>query len=227
MAIPFRAMRSGSRTQGVWGINFSRRIRRKNEVDFWAPVPRAYALTRLSLAGNLTGLPATTGGRDLRVTPYVLGRTERDPGGSSFAQGAAGGADVKLGLTRGLTLDLTANPDFAQVEADEQQVNLTQFSQFFPEKRDFFLENSGEFYIGDTPRNSRISTAPTGDEDLLLFFSRRMGLAPDGGPVGIDGGARITGHVAGMEVGALGLCSGARTSDSCSCNAVRSRIAPT
>ena len=195
----------GRGTHGVWGVNFSRRIRRNNEVDFWAPVPRAYALTRLSLAGNLAGLPAATGGRDLRITPYVLGRTVRDVGGAGFAQKAAAGADVKLGLTRGLTLDLTANPDFAQAEADEQQVNLTQFSQFFPEKRDFFLENSGEFYVGDTPRNTRIAQAPTGDEDLLLFFSRRMGLAPDGGPVGIDAGARITGHVAGMEVGALAL----------------------
>lgn len=204
MAIPFHAIRSGS-ASGLWGVNFSRRIRRNNEVDFWAPVPRAYALTRLSLAGNLVGLPASSGGRDLRITPYVLGSTVRDTGGLHYTGRGAGGADLKLGLTRGLTLDLTANPDFAQVEADEQQVNLTQFSQFFPEKRDFFLENSGEFYIGDTPRNSRISTAPAGDEDLLLFFSRRMGLAPDGGPVGIDGGARLTGHFAGLEIGALGL----------------------
>ena len=212
MAIPFRAIRSGGTSAGLWGVNFSRRIRRNNEVDFWAPVPRAYALTRLSLAGNLVGLPATTGGHDLRVTPYLLGSTVRDTGGLHYAGHAAGGVDAKLGLTRGLTLDLTANPDFAQVEADEQQVNLTQFSQFFPEKRDFFLENSGEFYIGDTPRNSRISTAPMGDEDLLLFFSRRMGLAPDGEPVGIDGGARITGHFAGLEIGALGLRT--RTRDS-------------
>ncbi len=146
-------------------------------MDFWAPVPRAYALTRLSLAGDLVGLPASTGGRDLRVTPNVLGRTVRDIGGAGFAQKGDAGVDLKLGLTRGLTLDVTANPDFAQAEADEQQVNLTQFSQFFPEKRDFFLENSGEFYVGDTPRNTRIAQAPRGDEDLLLFFSRRMGLA--------------------------------------------------
>ena len=205
MAIPFRAIRSGAGTHGVWGVNFSRRIRRRNEVDFWAPVPRAFALTRLSLAGDLVGLPASTGGRDLRVTPYVLGRTVRDIGGTDFVQKGDGGVDVKLGLTRGLTLDVTANPDFAQAEADEQQVNLTQFSQFFPEKRDFFLENSGEFYVGDTPRTARIAQAPRGDEDLLLFFSRRMGLASDGGPVGIDGGVRLTGHVAGMGVGALAL----------------------
>ena len=204
MAIPFHAIRSES-ASGLWGINFSRRIRRNNEMDYWAPVPRAYTLSRLSLAGNLVGLPGSTGGRDLRITPYVLGSTVRDIGGLHYSGHGAGGADLKFGLTRGLTLDLTANPDFAQVEADEQQVNLTQFSQFFPEKRDFFLENSGEFYIGDTPRNTRITTAPQGDEDLLLFFSRRMGLAPDGGPVGIDAGARVTGHFAGLEIGALGL----------------------
>src|SRR4030095_13404913 len=102
------------------------------------------------------------------------------------------GADLKYGLTGGLTLDVTAHPEFAQAEADEQQVNLTQFSQFFPEKRDFFLENSGLFYVGDAARNNRVNPTPTPDEDLLLFFSRRIGLDESGRPVAIIGGAAVT-----------------------------------
>jgi len=204
MAIPLRTLRS-ARGAPLWGINFSRRIRRNNEVAFWAPIPRAYALSRVSLAGNLLGVRQIGGGRDLRVTPYVLGRTVRETGGPAFDETADVGADIKLGVSNGLTLDLTLNPDFAQVEADVQQVNLTQFSQFFPEKREFFLENSGLFYIGDTPRNTRVSTAPRGDEDLLVFFSRRMGLAADGRPIPIDGGARLTGQEGSSQVGTLFL----------------------
>ncbi|MEJ2238726.1 MAG: DUF5916 domain-containing protein [Gemmatimonadales bacterium] len=205
MQIPFRVLRSTSTTGGRWGINFSRRIRRNNEVVFWAPVPRAYALTRVSLAGDLVGLPTSTGNRDLRITPYVLGETVRDIGEPSFDERVTAGGDLKYGLTRGLTLDLTVNPDFAQVEADEQQVNLTQFSQFYPEKRDFFLENSGIFYIGDTPRNTRLSTQPTGRENLIMFFSRRIGLGPDGRPTGINGGVRVTGKEGEFQVGALAM----------------------
>ena len=142
MEIPFRSIRSAA-AGDVWGINFSRRIRRNNEIAFWAPVPRSYGLTRLSLAGTLSGLPETrSAGRDLRFTPYALANTVRGTGGPSFDSELQGGFDVKWGLTRGLALDLTVNPDFAQVEADVQRVNLTQFSLFFPEKRRFFLENS-------------------------------------------------------------------------------------
>ena len=205
MAIPLASIRSAKGDDRTWGINFSRRIRRNNEVVFWAPIPRAYALTRLSLAGNLANLGNVKGGRDLRVTPYVAGKTVREMGGPAFDENANVGIDAKYGLTNGLTLDLTVNPDFAQAEADVQQVNLTQFSQFFPEKRDFFLENSGLFYLGDTPRNTRVSTAPRGNEDLLLFFSRRMGLAADGKPIPIDGGLRLTGREGGVEVAALAL----------------------
>ncbi len=203
MSIPFRALRFNEGGDRVWGINFSRRIRRKNEIDFWSPVPRAYNLARVSLAGNLTGLPSSSSGRDLRIKPYVAGRTVRETGGSDFEAKGDVGADLKYGVTRGLTLDLTVNPDFAQAEADEQQVNLTQFSQFFPEKREFFLENSGVFYVGDAARNNRVVLTPTPDEDLLLFFSRRIGLADDGREIPIIGGARLTGNAAGFGIGAL------------------------
>jgi hypothetical protein len=203
MAIPFRALRFDPQSGGTWGVNFSRRIRRKNEITFWSPVPRAYNLNRVSLAGNLTGLPTTRPGRDLRVKPYALGRTLRETGGASFGRDMEFGGDLKFGLTSGLTLDATANPDFAQVEADEQQVNLSQFSQFFPEKREFFLENSGIFYVGDAARNNRVRLTPTPDEDLLLFFSRRIGLTRDGREIPILGGVRLTGQAAGVTLGAM------------------------
>ena len=214
IAIPFRSLRFNGGSDQRWGINFSRRIRRKNEIDFWSPVPRAYNLMRASLAGDLTGLNTGAVGRDLRVKPYVAGSTVRELGGPKFRQTEDVGVDLKYGVTPGLTLDVTVNPDFAQVEADEQQVNLTQFSQFFPEKREFFLENSGMFYVGDAARNNRVSTAPTPDEDLLLFFSRRVGLTSDGRAVTIPAGVRMSGSAAGFGIGALSMQT--RSSDSTS-----------
>ncbi len=202
MEIPFRALRfePGSDT---WGINFGRNIRRNNEVSYWAPIPRAYTFNRLSLAGDLEGLPTTAPGRDLRVKPFVLGGTVRETGSTDFARQSEAGIDVKYRLSEGLTLDVTANPDFAQVEADAQRVNLTQFSQFYQEKREFFLENSGLFYVGDAARNLRIRLTPTPDEDLLLFHSRSIGISPDRRVVPIKAGARVTGQAAGLVVGAL------------------------
>ena len=210
MRIPFRALRFNASGGTTWGINFSRHIRRKNEVVFWSPVPRAFNMNRVSLAGNLAGLQTGSAGRDLRIKPYVANNTVRALGSTaqphpSFSNSGAVGVDLKAALTSGLTLDVTVNPDFGQAEADEQQVNLTQFSQFFPEKRDFFLENSGVFYIGDAARNNRVTTTPTADEDNLLFFSRRIGLSPDGQQIPIDGGVRVTGKL--TESARLGFLS--------------------
>jgi hypothetical protein len=205
LAIPFRALRFDAGKSQSWGINFSRRIRRKNEITFWSPIPREYGLTRLSLAGTLEGVHPEGASRDLRVKPYALARSVRATGGREFASSADAGVDVKARVTPGLTLDVTMNPDFAQVEADEQQVNLTQFSQFFPEKREFFLENSGVFYVGDAARNNRVQAPPTPDEDLLLFFSRRVGLTGGGLPITIPGGVRLTGKAGGLGVGALAM----------------------
>lgn len=201
MRIPFRALRFDRAGASMWGINFSRHIRRKNEVVFWSPVPRAYNMNRVSLAGNLAGLQTGSAGRDLRIKPYVAATTVRDLGSTLkprplFANSASTGVDVKAALTPGLTLDVTVHPDFGQAEADEQQVNLTQFSQFFPEKRDFFLENSGVFYVGDAARNNRVNPTPTPDEDNLLFFSRRVGLNASGRQIPIDGGLRLSGKLA-------------------------------
>lgn len=205
MAIPLRSLRFDRDGDGSWGINFSRRIRRKNEVDFWSPVPRAYNLARVSMAGDLAGLPSLTPGRNLQIKPYVLASAVRETGGGAFDAGADIGLDLKYGVTPALTLDVAVNPDFAQVEADEQQVNLTQFSQFFPEKREVFLENSGIFYVGDAARNNRVTLTPTPDEDLLLFHSRRIGLRADGTPIPILAGARLTGNAGGFNVGLLSV----------------------
>jgi hypothetical protein len=202
MAIPFRSLRFDPEGEG-WGVNFGRLLRRNNEISYWAPIPRAYTFNRLSLGGDLDGLPRAAAGRDLRVKPFVLGETVRPTGGDEFVRDAEVGLDAKYGLTSGLTLDVTVNPDFAQVEADQQRVNLTQFSLFYQEKREFFLENSGVFYVGDAARNLRIRLTPTPDEDLLLFFSRRIGISEDGRQVPIDGGVRLTGQAAGLVVGGM------------------------
>jgi len=217
MAIPFNSLRFEPGATARWGINFSRRIRRNNEVAYWSPVPRAYTLARLSLAGNLEGLPDLQPGRNLQVKPYLVAQTVRSASaGASFDPGADVGVDVKYGVTPSLTFDGTLNPDFAQVEADELTVNVTQFSTFYPEKRDFFIENAGVFYVGDAPRNFRGSTggggrfsASTGgpgrETDLLLFHSRRIGLDDAGVPIDIFGGARLTGNAAGFELGLLSV----------------------
>lgn len=204
MAIPFRTLRYQLGNEEGWGINFARRIRHKNEIAYWSPIPRSFSITRVSLAGTLDGLEIDGKSRDLRVKPYVTARTVRDLGGTKAVPSEAAGLDVTYGITRHLGLNLSVNPDFAQVEADEQQVNLTQFSQFFPEKREFFLENSGIFYVGDAARNNRV-LAPTPDEDMLLFFSRRIGLSPDGRAVPIPAGIRLTGTAGGITIGALAV----------------------
>ena len=187
IAIPMVTMRFPETDRQVWGVNFMRNIRRKNEQVFWAPIEKGYNLTRVSQAGTMTGLGGVDRGMDLRVTPYVLagGRQDRAAtaglGGSGFNDV---GLDVKYGVASGLNLDVTLNTDFAQVEVDEQQVNLTRFPLFFPEKRDFFLENAGMFSV-KSQGSTRLAD---------LFFTRRVGLA-GGQPIPIIGGTRLTGKV--------------------------------
>jgi hypothetical protein len=203
--IPFKTLRFERGAGRIWGVNFSRRIRRKNEVDYWSPVPRVYNLYRASLGGTLAGLPDASQGRNLRLKPWVAANATRGLAGDAFDNGQHIGLDAKYGVTPSLTLDVTVKPDFAQAEADEQQVNLTQFSLFFPEKREFFLENSGMFYFGDIPRESRLGNARFAppEEEMLLFFSRRIGLTDDGQEIPIAAGGRLTGRVGGTGVGAM------------------------
>ncbi len=127
-----------------------RNIRRKNEQVYWAPIPKPYGLTQVSMAGTMGGMTSLTRGLDLRVKPFVVAGGRRDRSGDTVVRDPLRdvGLDVKYGLGSGLALDVTLNTDFAQAEVDEQQVNLTRFPLFFPEKRDFFLENSGQFTVG-------------------------------------------------------------------------------
>ena len=148
-AIPLRTLRFASGKDQVWGINFQRNIRKTNEIAYWAPLPIQFDLKRLSLEGTLTGLNLQTPG-NLKLIPYALGRVSRDfeadPSEAKFKPEF--GADVKYSITPAVTLDLTYNTDFAQVEVDQEQVNLDRFNLFFPEKRPFFLENAGQFSVG-------------------------------------------------------------------------------
>jgi hypothetical protein len=205
LRIPFKTLRFDSGEGRIWGINFSRRIRRKNEIDYWAPVPRVYNLYRAGLAGTLDGLPDASQGRNLRLKPWVAANSTRPLAGAAFDNDQHLGLDAKYGVTPSLTLDVTVRPDFAQAEADEQQVNLTQFSLFFPEKREFFLENSGMFYFGDIPRESRLGNARFAppEEEMLLFFSRRIGLTATGQEIPLAAGGRLTGRVGRTGVGAM------------------------
>ncbi len=190
-AIPFRTLRYPLGEDQTWGLNFQRNIRRRNEAAFWAPLPRQYGLYRLSLAGQLQGI-AVPPQRNLKITPYVLGELDRpDARGTTTAQGDAG-FDVKYSVTPSLTLDATYNTDFAQVEVDDQQVNLNRFNLFFPEKRPFFLENAGLFAVGNTGQTE-------------LFFSRRIGIGPGGVEIPIFTGARLSGQVSGLNVGFLNM----------------------
>ena len=206
IAIPFRTLRFGSADLQTWGINFQRRIRRRNEDSFWAPLPRIYDLQRVSLAGSLEGLQGIRPGNDIRVKPYVLGSagtsTRVDVGTDADV-----GLDVKYGVTSGLTWDFTVNTDFAQVEADEQQVNLTRFSLFFPEKRDFFLENSGIFQFGQGRGVVFGGGGLTSGRqtDAILFFSRRIGLSENGESIPIAGGTRLTGRFGAYSLGVLNI----------------------
>lgn len=188
--IPFTTLRYGPGESQTWGLNLVRSIRRKSEEVFWSFIPRQFSLMKVSRAGKLEGIQVPSR-RVLTATPYALTGVERnytvDP--EARGRGEVGG-DVKYGVTPSLTLDLTYNTDFAQVEVDEQRTNLTRFPLFFPEKRPFFLENAGIFSAG-TP------------QAVDLFFTRRIGIDTLGQPVAIVGGGRLTGRVGPFTVGGL------------------------
>ena len=200
-AIPFRTLRYPAGESQTWGVNFQRLIRRHNESDYWAPLPRQYNLFRVSMAGSLTGLQVPrTAVRNLKVMPYVLGRVLSLANSTENKTDQEVGADVKYSITSGLTLDLTYNTDFAQIEVDQQQVNLDRFNLYFPEKRPFFIENAGIFTVNNAGGAVRGDPAQT-----ELFFSRAIGIAA-GQTVPILGGARLTGKVGkGVTIGLLNM----------------------
>jgi hypothetical protein len=192
IAIPLKTLRYAPGDSRTWGFNVKRNIRRKNEQVFLSAIPRGSDVFRVSMAAKLTGLDLPQR-RDVKLTPYVLGSANKDYSVTTDQLDRKGdvGLDVKWGVRPNLTADFTVNTDFAQVEADEEQVNLTRFDLFFPEKRPFFLENASMFQFG----------AP---QTIDLFFSRRIGLA-GGLPIDILGGARLSGKVGNYNVGVLNM----------------------
>ena len=177
IAVPMTTLRFRE-TDGPqdWGINFSRRIRRISEDSSWAPLTRQFRVYKMSRAGRLTSLEGLEQGRNLWVKPFVNGVRSDGQHTDASTEKLEGGFDLKWGITPQLTLDITALTDFSQVEVDEQQINLTRFSLFFPEKRDFFLENDGIFSFQDARvRNFRTGSGP---QNFKLFHSRRSGCRP-------------------------------------------------
>ena len=209
--IPFKSLRYRPTSTQVWGIQLRRIIRRRTEASDLTPLPISAArgnsviagLWRVSQAGSLVGIEVPSGSRKIEIKPYGIGGVttdiDVDPPTRNALDGQFG-LDVKYGVTQNLTADFTYNTDFAQVEVDEQQVNLTRFSLFFPEKREFFLEARGNF---DFARGAGLggTGAPT------LFFSRRIGLQ-GGDVVPILAGGRLTGKIGAFDVGALNIQTG-------------------
>jgi hypothetical protein len=191
-AIPFKTLRYPQGRDQTWGVNFQRNIRRKNEQAYWSRIPRQFNINRVSIAGTIAGIEPPVF-RNFKVIPYTLGQFNKS-GVRPVDSVTLGdiGADAKYNLTPSLTLDATYNTDFAQVEVDDQQVNLDRFNLFFPEKRPFFLENAGFFSVGNP-----------GEVDL--FFSRRIGLSGAGQAIPLYGGGRVSGKVGLWNVGLLNM----------------------
>ncbi len=193
IAIPLRTLRFNPGSNQAWGVNIGRKLRRRNEQSYWSPLTRAFNFNQIDLAGSLEGLDISTQ-RSLKLLPYVIGGLDqnysRTSNQSQFSRDA--GLDIKYSLTSSLTLDATFNTDFAQVEVDDEQINLTRFDLFFPEKRPFFLENAGMFEFGTS-------------REVELFFSRRIGIDPSGAEVPIDAGVRLSGKAGPYTLGALSM----------------------
>ncbi len=212
MSIPLKSIRYRAGSNQTWGLQLRRSVRRKNEWAYLTPVPQSLAgpqaLNRVSSAGTLVGLDLPEAGANLELRPYAVSKLTTDrlrvPSVSNDLGGDIGG-DARYGITPNLTADFTVNTDFAQVEVDEQQVNLTRFSLFFPEKRDFFLEGRGIF---DFARGGTGVTQNSGPSDTpYLFYSRRIGL--EGGRiVPITAGGRLTGKLGPYAIGIVNIQTG-------------------
>ena len=208
MSLPFKSLRYRAGSSQVWGINFERRVKWKNERSHLVPIPAAFdrqGLLKLSFAATLVGIETPERSKNLEVKPYASGSmTTNRVADVPFenAGDADFGFDAKYGVTKGLIFDFTYNTDFAQVEADESQVNLTRFSLFFPEKREFFLEGQGIFNFGG--RDTRAFSFDGPADAPIMFFSRRIGL--DGGSeVPIIAGGRLTGRAGAYSIGVLNI----------------------
>ena len=211
MAIPFRSLRSSGDQIQDWGLNLERIIVRKNEEVYWSGHSRDYEFWNVSQAGTLSHLEGVKTGLRLRIKPYGLAGVSQFPKDGNGSQTtweneSAGGLEiVKASLTSSITADFTVNPDFAQAEVDDARFNLTRFSLFFPERREFFLERAGIFDFG-TPRPEFGDRPP----EVLGFFSRRIGLEGSE-PIPIRIGSRVTGDTGGFQFGFLNVFTGKKT----------------
>ena len=222
MEIPFKSLRYRPGPAQVWGVQLRRNVRRKNEWNYITPLPISAGsgpggIFRVSDAATLVGFDVPSGSKNLEIKPYGIGGVSTNLAATPPTRNVGagdGGLDVKYGVTQNLTADFTANTDFAQVEVDEQQVNLTRFNLFFPEKREFFLEGRGIFdfarggvgggFGGALRRTGQGGGFFGGGNAPSLFYSRRIGLQ-GGSVVPILGGGRVTGKVGAFDVGALNI----------------------
>ena len=205
-AVPFKSLRYRPGRAQIWGFNVQRYTQWKNEISTLTRLPEALGqmgLFQVSLAATLVGLEAPPASRNLELKPYLVADATSDLVAipeTSNEVAADVGIDVKYGLSQNLTADFTYNTDFAQVEADQQQVDLTRFSLFFPEKRDFFLENQGTFAFG----GAQTGVFATSNDTPILFYSRRIGLQ-GGRAIPIEAGARLTGRTGRYTLGLLDI----------------------
>ena len=204
LAFPLTSLRfNPSEGEQKWGINFLRRIRRKGEDVYWSPIEPYEKLLTVSKAGTLEGLVDIRPGRNLQVKPFLVGNKINADESSNNSDT---GLDVKFSVTPSLTLDLTYNTDFSQVDSDEEKVNLTRFPLFFPEKRDFFLENASLFEFGDISNYLYRMKPNKYGRSFTMFHSRRIGLE-DGSQIPISGGGRLSGKVGNFDLGLLNMIS--------------------
>jgi hypothetical protein len=209
MAIPLSQLRFKTTIgESTWGLNLCRILFRRNEESYWVPFPREWGpsgFARVSNAGVLEGLSNIKSRRRIEFVPFLLPEAARDYLGRDEADFTAKyGGDFKIGLTDDLIADLTYHTDFAQVEADQEVLNLTRFSLFFPEKRQFFTETAGIFDFGKSVAGLGGDAAASDPGLLNIFYSRRIGLV-DGQQVPIVGGGRLTGRSGPYAIGVMNI----------------------
>ncbi|MEO7157555.1 MAG: DUF5916 domain-containing protein [Vicinamibacterales bacterium] len=209
IAIPLSQLRFKTTVgESTWGLNLCRILFRRNEESYWVPFPREWGpsgFARMSNAGQLQGLTDIKSRRRIEFVPFVLPTASRDYVSSPDADtDAKYGGDFKIGVTDDLIADFTYRTDFAQVEADQEVVNLTRFSLFFPEKRQFFTETAGIFDFGKAVSGLGGDAAANDPGLLNLFYTRRIGLV-DGQQVPIIGGGRLTGRSGPYAIGVMNI----------------------
>lgn len=201
LAIPLKTL-SFDEKKDTWGFNISRNIGRFGEHGRWANSRTSVKYYHMSESGNLTGLNGLKQGLGLDVNPYVIGKYHKNYEKDDSDLIGDAGIDIRYRLTPSLTALASVNTDFAETEIDRRQVNLTRYPLFFPEKRQFFLEDSGIFAFGGAESASRRSSS-SGGQLLMPFFSRRVGLNRRGEIMPIHFAGKITGRIKDYNLGVL------------------------